>query len=111
MAGKIFYLPPVDYASGKLFGKKYKFTAVYRRSGSHPNGCATTSTRDERNHPYSAAEIAHQQKFKSVVKATHTRMADPTQKAKDTLAFRAQHTYPTLFSDVFHQVWDTYTEE
>mgnify|MGYP003537130052 FL=1 len=45
MAGSIFYLAPVDNASGKIFGKKQKFVAVRRKQGKRQRGCAAMGER------------------------------------------------------------------
>lgn len=108
MAGKIFYLPPIDYASGKVYGKKYGFTSVYRKSAKHPKGCAATTERDTATHPYSASEMEIHQRFKAVATATRQRMTDPSKMAQDAAAFKAQKDYRTLYQYIFNQEWNDY---
>ncbi len=108
MAGKIYYLPPVDYTKGKVFGKKYNFVAVYRKSHQYPRGCAVAGMRDTENHPYTANELEIRQRFKAVVVSTRQRMQDPTKIAQDTAAFKSQTTYRTLYQYVFNQEWADY---
>ena len=108
MAGSISYLAPVDNASGKIFGKKEKFTAVTRNWGKRPRGCAATGQRDLKNKPYTEQELNHRAKFKAVVAATHSRMADSSKAAADMAAFKAQTKYKTLYHYVFRQEWSAY---
>lgn len=108
MAGKIYYLPPVDYTTGKVFGKKYNFVAVYRKSNQYPRGCAFASSRDTMAHPYSANEQEIQKRFRSVVLSTRQRMQDSSKMAQDTAAFQSQTTYRTLYQYVFNQEWASY---
>lgn len=108
MSGKIYYLPPIDYASGKVYGKKYGFTSVYRKSSKYPKGCTTTGTRDTTNHPYSANELEIRQRFKAVVASTRQRMQDPSKMTQDAAAFKAQTEYRTLYQYIFNQEWDAY---
>ena len=106
MAGSITYLAPVDNASGKIFGKKQKFTAVTRTTGKRRRGCSATGQRDLKNKPYTEAELARRAKFGAVAKATHLRMKDPEKQAADSAAFRAQIQYDSLYSFIWHIVWD-----
>ena len=108
MAGSINYLAPVDNASGKIFGKKQKFTAVTRNWGKRPRGCSATGQRDLKNKPYTEKELTHRAKFKAVAAATRSRMADPSQAATDMAAFKAQTKYKTLYHYVFRQEWNEY---
>lgn len=107
MAGKVFYLPPIDYTSGKIYGKKYNFASVYRQSSRHPRGCAMTGTRKT---PYSHSEVALQQRFKAVVTATRKRLQDASKQSQDILAFKSQSAYRTLYQYVFNQEWTAYKE-
>ena len=74
MAGSVFYLAPVDNASGKIFGKKQKFVAVRRKRGKRQRGCAVIG---ERTTPYGASELAWQEMFAQICAATRERMMDP----------------------------------
>jgi hypothetical protein len=107
MAGSIFYLAPVDNASGKIFGMKQKFIAVRRLRGKRQRGCAVLG---ERITPYSQDELAHQEKFKAVAAATRLRMKDPGKVMQDQAAFKEQSKYKTFYRYVFNQEWEAYTE-
>ena len=56
-----------------------------------------------------AAE-ARQAKFKAVTQATSERLANPTLRAQDELAFTQQSEYKTLFGFVFHLEWEAYDD-
>ena len=86
MAGIITYIEPVEKASVKIFGKKSRFVAVTRKSGSRPNGCAVTGVRST---PIKASEKAQRQKFAYVANAARERMQDPQQLAIDQAAYAA----------------------
>ena len=108
MAGSIFYLAPVENASGKIFGKKQVFVAVRRVWGKRKKGCSVTGERDLKNHPFTEKELMHRAKFAAVCAATRSRMADPSQAAADMMAFKAQTKYKTLYRYVFRQEWNAY---
>jgi hypothetical protein len=108
MAGTITYLAPIENASGKIFGKKSRFTAVTRTYGKRRRGCSATGQRDLKNHPYTETELARRAKFGAVSKATHLRMKDPEKQAADSAAFRAQNQYDSLYSFIWHLVWEEY---
>lgn len=107
MAGKVFYLPPIDYTSGKIYGKKYNFTSVYRPSGQHPRGCAMVGTRRT---PYSQSEVNMHTRFKAVVAATRKRLQDASKIQQDLQAFKSQSVYRTLYQYVFNQEWSAYQD-
>ena len=108
MAGSINYLAPVDNASGKIFGKKQKFTAVTRNWGKRPRGCSATGQRDLKSNPYTEKELAHRANFTAVAAATRSRMADPSQAAPDMAAFKKQTKYKSFYQYVFRQEWNAY---
>ena len=110
MAGSIFYLAPVENASGKIFGKKQVFVAVRRVWGKRKKGCSVTGERDMKNHPLTQAEIDHQTKFGAVAKAVNARLADPNQAPLDQMAFKAQSKYKTLRQYVWHLVQAEYDQ-
>lgn len=60
-----------------------------------------------RTAPYSASELALQDKFRTVTASTLTALADPTERAKYEAAFRKQKRYKTLrgytFAQLYHQ--------
>ncbi|MBQ5388629.1 MAG: hypothetical protein IIU55_06110 [Paludibacteraceae bacterium] len=108
MAGTITYLAPVDNASGKIFGKKQKFTAVTRNWGHRRRGCSASGQRNLKDHPYTSAETATKTAFAAVSAAVRARMADAAQQAADQAAFRAQTQYDTLYRYVWNQEWAAY---
>ena len=107
MAGSIFYLAPVDNASGKIFGKKQKFVAVRRKQGKRQRGCAAMG---ERSTKYSQDELARQERFGAVSVATKDRLMDPNHLAADQVAFAKQSKYKTLRQYVWHQCAAEYDE-
>ena len=107
MAGSIFYLAPVDNASGKIFGKKHKFVAVRRKQGKRQRGCAAMG---ERSTKFSQDELNRQDRFGAVSVATKNRMMDPEHLAADQVAFAKQSKYKTLRQYVWHQCAAEYDE-
>ena len=105
MAGSITYLAPVDNASGKIFGKKEKFTAVTRTWGKRKRGCTATGQRDLKNHPYTEKETTQKAKFTTVGQAVRARMKDPTKINEDLAAFKAQTEYKTLYRFLWNLEW------
>ena len=105
MAGSVFYLAPVENASGKIFGLKQKWMAVRRLTGKRQRGCAVSG---ERTTPYSQDEMAHQEKFKAVAAATRLRMKDPGKVMQDQAAFKEQTKYKTFYRFVFNLEWEAY---
>ena len=108
MAGSITYLAPVDNASGKIFGKKEKFTAVTRTWGKRQRGCTATGQRDLKNHPYTEKETTQKAKFITVGQAVRARMKDPTKINEDLAAFKAQTEYKTLYRFLWNLEWNAY---
>ena len=107
MAGSIFYLAPVDNASGKIFGKKQKFVAVRRKQGKRQRGCAAMG---ERSTKFSQDELARQERFGAVSVATKDRLMDPSHLAADQVAFAKQSKFKTLRQYVWHQCAAEYDE-
>ena len=99
MAGSVFYLAPVDNASGKIFGKKEKFVAVRRLTGKRQRGCAVMG---ERTTPVSDDEKQYRTYWGQVASAVAQRMKDPTKQAQDQLDFKNQNEYDTLRKYVWH---------
>ena len=56
----------------------------------------TSQICNPRTKPFSADELARQNKFKNAVQAANTALADPVQKAAYEVAFKAQKKYKTL---------------
>lgn len=107
---QITYIAPIKSVSGKL-GKKDKVMYMVRRAATSnakmiANPCYS-ATCGVRSTPYSAAEIAHQTRFGKIAKGVLTRLNDPSQKAKDMAAYKAQREYKTLRQYVWHAVSDT----
>jgi len=63
----------------------------------------TSQICNPRTKPFSADELARQNKFKNAAQATVTALADPVQKAAYEVAFNAQKKYKTLRGYVFAQ--------
>lgn len=104
--GKVKYIAPVESVSGKL-AKKSKVIYMVRRAATSnqdmiENPCYT-SIAGKRSTPYSSAEIAFQTRFGKIAKATTARLADPSKKAADQAAFKAQTEFRTLRQYVWHQ--------
>jgi hypothetical protein len=104
MAGSIFYLAPVENASGKIFGKKQPWVAVRRVWGSRKKGCSVAGERDLVNHPYTESEIAQQTKFGTIARMVTARMADPSKMTEDQQAFREQTDYDTRRKFLWHLI-------
>ena len=99
MAGSIFYLAPVDNASGKIFGLKEKFVAVRRNWGKRQRGCSVIG---ERKTPVSDDEKQYRTYWGQVASAVAQRLKDPTKQAQDQLNFKNQNEYDTLRKYVWH---------
>ena len=91
MAGVITYIAPVDNASGKIFGKKNKWTAVTRTFGNKKKGCMFGGVRDMLNHPITEDEIAARNRFKTIATkvAARRKKSSPTYE-QDSIAFLTQ---------------------
>lgn len=72
MAGTVTYIAPVDYTSGKTFGKRNKWTAVHRAGRSLERNCSYGNGRNLVTHPYSEDEKNQHQLFKDVAKKRKT---------------------------------------
>lgn len=107
MAGSIFYLAPVDNASGKIFGNKQKFVAVRRKQGKRQRGCAAMG---ERSTQFSQDELVRQERFGAISVATKNRLMDPSHLVADQVAFSKQSKYKTLRQYVWHLCAAEYDE-
>ena len=105
MAGSVFYLAPVDNASGKIFGKKEKFVAVRRLTGKRQRGCAVMG---ERTTPVSDDEKQYRSYWGQVASAVAQRMKDPTKVMQDQAAFKEQTKYKTFYRFVWNLEWEAY---
>jgi hypothetical protein len=108
MAGSIFYLAPVENASGKIFGKKQKWLAVRRLTGKRQKGCSVTG---ERSTDFSEQELVRQTRFGAICQATIERMKDPTKYNQDLAAFKKQSKYQTIRQYVWHQCAEEYDKQ
>ena len=102
----ITFIDPVKTVSGKL-SKKSTVTFMVRQAATsnavmlqNPN---YTHIRGKRTTEVSASEQAYRTRFGKICKATTARLADPTKKAADQAAFKAQSEYKTLRQYVWHQ--------
>lgn len=104
---KVTYLDPIDHLSGKI-AKAYRTTYMHRTAATSNAGTPNyTHVRGERTTPLSSNEVAIRQKFADTAKAVRERMQNPAQITTDTVAFKAQTTYKTLYQYLWHQVADT----
>lgn len=104
---QINYLPPVKSVSGKL-GKGDKVIYYVRKAATsnlkmleNPYYSALAG---KRSTPYSSTEIAAQTRFGNICRQTQIRLTDPTKKAEDLAAFKAQSVHKTLRQYVWHKV-------
>ena len=99
MAGSVFYLAPVDNASGKIFGKKQKWMAVRRLAGKRQRGCSVTG---ERTTAVTEKEQTWRTQFAQIAAATRERLQDPSFMASDQAAFIKQSKFKTIRAFVFN---------
>ena len=99
MAGSVFYLAPVDNASGKIFGKKQKWMAVRRLTGKRQRGCAVTG---ERTTAVTEKEQTWRTLFAQIAAATRERLEDPAFMASDQAAYAQQSKFKTIHAFVFN---------
>ena len=104
---RITYIEPVQSVSGKLF--KSSNIIFMRRKAATSNDAVPNFTHSvgKRSTQPSESELQHRTKFGSIAKAVSTRLQNPTQMAKDQVAFKAQSTYKTLRQFVWHAVSDS----
>ena len=106
---KAEFIRPVEALHGKL--KKSDKVGFAKRKKS---GTKFTVTRDDWSLKVSASKIAavraHRQKFAAVGALARDRMQDPTKRAIDEAAFKAQSKYSTFFGYLFHEEWLSYEE-
>ena len=98
MAGSVFYLAPVDNASGKIFGKKQKWMAVRRLTGKRQRGCSVIG---ERTTAVTEKEQTWRTQFAQIAQMTRERLEDPAFMASDQAAFTKQSKHKTLRAFVF----------
>ena len=80
-------------------GKICKHTdIIYKKMG---NTAFTSQICNPRTKPFSAEELARQDKFKTAATTVRTILADATQRAAAEAGFKAQSKYTTLYGFVF----------
>lgn len=103
---KVTYLDPIDHLSGKI-AKAYRTCYMHRTAATsntaNPN---FTHVRSARTTPPSSSEVAVRQKFATTAKAVRQRMQDASKVTADTLAFRAQTQYKTLYQYLWAQEYN-----
>ena len=80
-------------------GKVCKHTKIIYKKLRQTN--YTSQICNPRTKPFSAAELARQNKFRQASAATKTILADATQRATAETNFKAQSKYQTLYGFVF----------
>lgn len=97
---------PRAFQNGKFIGAKILSATMFA-----PNGtprCTWQMKTKQRRTPYTASELAAMDKFGSVSRAVKTVMHNPTLLNTAQTEFKAQSTYLTLRSYVWHREWDNY---
>ncbi len=104
---RITYIESVASVSGKLLGKSNIIFMRRKAATSNTDVPNFTHSAGKRSTQPSESELQHRTKFGSIAKAVSTRLQNPTQMAKDQVAFKAQSTYKTLRQFVWHAVSDS----
>lgn len=110
--GKVFFLDPVDYISGKI---SQKFRTIYNRR--RVSDRRYTQVRDDRNTPPSVEELQRRLKFKVVRQAAQTRSMTLSTLTRDQMKFIEEkkqqgHSfkYHTFKGWLFGKAWNYYDE-
>jgi hypothetical protein len=100
---KVEYQFPVDKIHGRV-SKQHKIGFAHRKLSklNYTTSYGVRSTKPSND------EIKHRNKFAAVVAAARARMRDPGKIAQDSVAFRNQSTYPTMWSYLFNMEWQAY---
>lgn len=108
--GKVHFLDPVDYISGKI---SQKYRTVYNRR--RISDRRYTSVRGDRTTPFSAEETARQEKFRVVRQAAIQRSMDLSHLTYDQMDFveerkvmGAAFMYTTYKGWLFGKAWKCY---
>lgn len=108
--GKVYFLDPVDYISGKI---SQKYRTVYNRR--RVSDRRYTSVRGDRATPVSAEETARQEKFRVVRQAAIQRSMDLSHLTYDQMDFIAERKtkgaafkYTTYKGWLFGKAWKCY---
>ena len=97
---------PRAFQNGKWIGAKMLTATMYA-----PNGtprCTWQMRTKQRQTGYSASELSQMDKFGAVSRAVKEVMRNPTKLNTAQTEFKAQSTYLTLRSYVWHREWDNY---
>ena len=110
--GKVYFLDPVDYISGKI---SQKYRTVYNRR--RVSDRRYTSVRGDRATPVSAEETARQEKFRIVRQAAIQRSMDLSKLTYDQMDFVEERKtkgsafkYSTYKGWLFGKAWKCYDE-
>ena len=110
--GKVHFLDPVDYISGKI---SQKYRTIYNRRRASDR--RYTQVRNERNTPASVAELDRRVKFKTVRLAAINRSMDLMHLTYDQMDFIAERKtkgsafkYSTYKGWLFGKAWKCYDE-
>ncbi len=108
--GKVVFLDPVDYISGKI---SQKYRTVYNRR--RVSDRRYTQVRNERNTPVSVSELDRRVKFKTVRQAAQNRSMDLAHLTYDQMDFIAERKaqgsafkYTTYKGWLFGKAWKCY---
>ena len=110
--GKVVFLDPVDYISGKI---SQKYRTVYNRR--RVSDRRYTQVRNDRITPVSVTELDRRVKFKTVRQAAHNRSMDLAHLTYDQMDFIAERKaqgsafkYTTYKGWLFGKAWKCYDE-
>lgn len=102
---KVTYLDPIDHISGKI-AKAYRTCYMHRTAATSRTEPNYTHVRSARTTPPSSNEVAVRQKFATTAKAVRLRMQDASKIATDTIAFKSQTQYKTLYQYLWAQEYN-----
>lgn len=110
--GKVVFLDPVDYISGKI---SQKYRTVYNRRRASDR--RYTQVRGDRNTPVSVTELDRRVKFKTVRQEAQNRSMDLAHLTYDQMDFIAERKaqgsafkYTTYKGWLFGKAWKCYDE-
>lgn len=110
--GKVFFLDPVDYISGKI---SQKFRTIYNRR--RVSDRRYTQVRGDRTTPESSDELNRRAKFTVVRQAAQNRSMDLSHLTQDQMAFLAERKakgsafrYSTYRGWLFGKAWSYYDD-
>jgi hypothetical protein len=107
----VTFIDPIDTLSGKI-AKSHKTTYMLRSAPTSNKAMIAkpvfTMVRRKRRTPLTQDEMAFQERFGNICKATIQRMKDPGKVMQDQVAFKAQNRYTTFRQYVWNQCADEY---